>query len=116
MTEPERLAQIYEAQRTELEEAFAKADDQGLSPLARDEAQREALDRVFGQSVRQVVRLTLLAGVEPKAWLDVTVTDHAISEVKWVGTATPLQRLECTIEHGSPMWRLAEYHVQAGWL
>jgi hypothetical protein len=83
----ERLEQMYQFTASNLAELFAKADDQSLSDEEREEAEREALDCVYGSSTRKVVRL-ILAGGGPSAWLDV--------------------------ESDSPLWRLAEYHVQ-GW-
>lgn len=107
-----RLNQMYEFTVSNLTELFAKADDQDLTDDEREEAEREALDCVYGSNTRKVVRL-ILAGGGPSAWLDVTVQDKEITEVEWGGAwwSAPITR---RIESDSPLWRLAEYHVQ-GW-
>lgn len=108
----EQLEQQYQFTVSDLTELFAKADDENLERDVREEAEREALDRVYGSSNRKVVRL-ILAGGGPSIWLDVTVQDQEISAVEWGGAwwSEPITK---QIDRDSPLWRLAEYHVQ-GW-
>ena len=110
--EKDELVRMFERTNEILEATFAKADDASLSLDEQDEAQREAYDRVYGIGARKVIRLTL-AGGGPGAWLDVTVIDHEITEIEWVGVSWDA-RVERKIEQGDALWRLAEYHVQ-GW-
>jgi hypothetical protein len=107
-----RLEQMYQFTVINLTELFAKADDAERSDEEREEAEREALDCVYGSSDRKITRL-ILAGGGPSAWLDVTVQDKEITEVEWGGAwwSAPITH---RIEQDSPLWRLAEYHVQ-GW-
>ena len=107
-----RLEQQYQFTVSNLTELFAKADDQERSEDEREEAEREALDCVYGHSKREVTRL-ILGGGGPSTWLDVTVQDQSITEVEWGGAwwSAPITH---RIEQGSALWRLAEYHVQ-GW-
>jgi hypothetical protein len=112
MSDKDELVRMYESTEETLEALFAKADDESLSEEVRDEATREAYDRVYGIGTRKVIRLTL-AGGGPGAWLDVTVVDKEITEVEWVGVSWG-DRVERSIDRDTPMWRLAEYHVE-GW-
>lgn len=106
------LEQQYQFTVNDLTELFAKADDAERTDEEREEAEREALDRVYGQSTRKVVRL-ILAGGGPNIWLDVTVQDKEITGVEW-GAAWWSAPITKQIDRQSPLWRLAEYHVQ-GW-
>lgn len=108
-----RLVGMYEFTVEDLERLFAIADDDDRGENERDEATREAYDRVYGVGARKVVRLTL-AGGGPAAWLDVTIVDREITEMEWVGVWGPGNRIERSVEEDSPLWRLGEYHVQ-GW-
>jgi hypothetical protein len=107
-----RLEQQYEFTVSNLTELFAKADDAERSEQDREEAEREALDCVYGSNKREVTRL-ILGGGGPSTWLDVTVQDKEISAVEW-GGAWWSEPITHRIENDSPLWRLAEYHVQ-GW-
>lgn len=107
-----RLEQQYEFTVSNLTELFAKADDMELSAVDRDEAQREALDCVYGMSKREVTRL-ILGGGGPSTWLDVTTEDKAITGVEW-GGAWWSEPITHSIEQDTALWRLAEYHVR-GW-
>lgn len=108
--EKDRLVRMYEFTSSELERLFEIAEDEQREDDERDEAQREAYDRVYGVGVRQVVRL-ILAGGGPAAWLDCTVVDNEMTEVVWVGVWWG-DRVERQVYEGHVLWQFAEYHVE----
>lgn len=107
--ERDELIAMYYGTIETLDGLFATADDESLTEEVRDEATREALDRVYGMGERKVVRLTL-AGGGPGAWLDVTILGWDITEVEWVGVSWG-DRVVRHVQEGDALWRLAEYHV-----